>query len=182
MNQESDGQGLGLVHVYTGNGKGKTTAAIGAGIRAAGHGYAVKMVQFMKGEWFPEYGEIKVIMGLENFEVEQFATKHFLEPDDIRPEDREAIGRAMDASRKAVSDNSNDVVILDEITVACEFGLISPDDILDLIERKGETMELIITGRYAPDEVIDKGDIVTRMEKVKHPYDQGVKAQKGREW
>lgn len=185
---------FGQVHVYTGNGKGKTTAAVGAGLRAAGHGYSVHMVQFMKGEWFPQYGEVKSLQDNENFTVEQFATQHFIEPDDVTEHDRETVEKAMEASRRAV-DSNYDIVILDEINVASHFGLVSEDEMLELIESKSPETELILTGRYAPESVIHEAGLVTRMENVRHPYDgdgdgdeaevddaEGMEAREGIEW
>ncbi|MDY7082024.1 MAG: cob(I)yrinic acid a,c-diamide adenosyltransferase, partial [Halobacteria archaeon] len=148
---------------------------------AIGHDWSVHMVQFMKGEPFPEYGEISIIRELDGFSVEQFPTKHFVSEDDVREQDKRVMQDALEASRIAVN-SSYDMVILDEINVACHFGLIDASEVVELTESTD--CELVLTGRYAPSEVVEKADIVTRMEKVEHPYDSGddTDAREGVEW
>jgi cob(I)alamin adenosyltransferase len=173
---------LGLVHVYTGDGKGKTTSAIGTGIRAVGHGYKVHMIQFMKGgEKFPQYGEIISLKNVPNFTVEQYPTEHFVQGK-TSEKDKETINKALARAREVTSSGEFDLVILDEINVACHFGLIKVSDVVDLISSKAPHTELILTGRKAPYEVIEKADLVSNIENIKHPFDRGVKARKGVEF
>jgi cob(I)alamin adenosyltransferase len=150
----------GLVIVYTGNGKGKTTAALGIVLRAVGHGMKVGMIQFIKGEWY--YGELTSARRLE-------------------PEfDLVAAGKvALDLIRKKMSEKKYDILILDEINYAAKIGLISVSEILDILKRRPKGMTLVLTGNYAPQEIIDLADLVTEMREVKHPYKLGIKAEKG---
>lgn len=174
---------LGLVHVYTGDGKGKTTAAIGAGIRAAGHGYKVHMIQFMKGgKNFPEYGEIIALKRISNFTVEQYGLPHFIQRSGATKEDKKVANKALDRAREVTKNGEFNLVILDEINVAMYFGLIKLGEVLGLIDSKAERTELILTGRRAPSQLIKKADLVSQIKNVKHPFDRGIKARKGVEF
>ena len=170
----------GLIHVYTGNGKGKTTAAMGLIVRSVGHGGKVAMVQFMKG--WPFYGEIKGLNYLPG--VELFRTggeKCFRKGEHTEKDVREA-QRGLEISRKCVVDPKYDLVVLDEINVAVNFGLLALSDVLNLISIKLPTIELVLTGRYAPNELIEVADLVTEMVEVKHPYQKDIMARKGIEY
>ncbi len=169
----------GTVQLYTGDGKGKTTASLGAAIRAAGHGKSVLMIQFMKGRL---YGELEAAKRIDGFAIEQYGRDEFVDPKDPDPVDRELAARGWARALEAVGDETLDLLILDEINVAVSFGLVALEDVIRLIVKKPERLELILTGRYAPDELIDLADTVTEMREVKHHYQKGVKARKGVEY
>ena len=170
----------GLVEIFTGKGKGKTSAALGAIIRALGHGLRVYIVFFMKGD-FP-YGEQKILCQLPNCTVERFGFQEFVDPDHVKPEEKEEARKALEAARKAMHSGKYDLVILDEVNVAATWKLIDVDDVIKLISSKPEKVELILTGRYADPKLIEQADLVTDMVKVKHPFDKGIKSRKGFEY
>ncbi len=170
----------GLVHVYTGDGKGKTTAALGLAMRAAGHALRVYIIQFMKG--WPNYGELKTVGGHPQITLRQFGRPEFVDPDKPEPVDREMAQEALREARRVLTSGSYDVVILDEVNVALKYGLIELRDVLALIEEKPKHLELVLTGRYAPPEVIERADLVTEMREVKHPYRIGIEGQEGIEY
>lgn len=167
----------GLVEVFTGDGKGKTSAALGIALRAVGHGLRVHIVFFMKGE-FP-YGEQKTLTMLSNITFERFGSERFVDPANIKAEEKEEARKALDAARKAMLSLNYDIIILDEINVAVSWKLIDVEEVVNLINARPEKVELILTGRHADPRVIQKADLVTMMMKVKHPYDRGVLARKG---
>ena len=170
---------IGLVHVYTGNGIGKTTCSLGVALRAIGWGAKVCMIQFIKG--YSEIGEIKFADSFkDNFLIKQFALDLSLGIGDNKSKSRqkealEALNYARDIIKSAVFD----IVILDEINNALHFELISTDEVLELIKNKPSKTELILTGRDAPQVIIDAADYVTEMTLVKHPFYEGVGARKG---
>lgn len=170
---------LGLIQIYTGDGKGKTTAAIGQAIRACGHGLKTIMIQFMKGR---EYGELKLAKGMKNFTVEQYGRDAFVEKNNPTKKDLELAQNGLDRTREVIISNNYDIVILDEINVAIDYGLIKLDAVVDLIKNKPKGVEIILTGRYAPPEIIRIADLVSEMKEVKHPYTKGVKGRKGIEY
>jgi cob(I)alamin adenosyltransferase len=170
----------GLVEIFTGEGKGKTSAALGAIIRALGHGFHVYIVFFMKGD-FP-YGEQKVLCQFPNCTVEKFGFQEFVDPSNVKPEEKEEAKKALEAARKAMLSLKYDVVILDEVNVAAAWKLIDVSDVIRLIKEKPEKVELILTGRYADKKVIELADLVTDMVKVKHPFDKGILSRKGIEY
>jgi len=170
----------GLVIVYTGKGKGKTTAALGIALRSVGHGLKVVMIQFIKGEWY--YGELTSSKRLEpQFEMIA-AGKGFVGiiDDDHPIEDHQiAAQQAIALAKKKLSDNICDVMILDEINYAIKLNLLSIQDVLGIIKTKHEKTTLVLTGNYAPKEIIDVADLVTEMKNIKHPFQSGIKAKKG---
>lgn len=170
----------GLVQVFTGNGKGKTTAAIGTIIRAAGHDFKIYLVSFMKGDY--AYGEYKILASLPNVEISKFGFRTLIDPADIKPEEKEQAVLALAAAREAVTSGRYDLVVLDEVNVALGFKLIELEDVISLIREKPDHVELILTGRYVDNEILELADLVTEMVKVKHPYDAGIKARKGIEY
>jgi cob(I)alamin adenosyltransferase len=172
--------GKGLVQVFTGNGKGKTTAALGTILRAAGHGFRVFIVFFMKGNY--DYGEYSTLAKLPNVDMANFGFRHLTDPNNVKPEEIEQAGLALAAARDAVLGGNYDLVVLDEVNVALDFNLIEVDDVIKLIQDKPSSVELILTGRYADTKIIELADLVTEMVKVKHPFDKGIKARKGIEY
>jgi len=170
----------GLVIVYTGNGKGKTTAALGIVLRAVGHGMRVGMIQFIKGEWY--YGELTSARRLEpEFDLVA-AGKGFvgiLDDDHHIDDHMNAAKVALEIIKNKMSEKKYDILILDEINYAAKIGLISVSEMLDILKRRPKAMTLVLTGNYAPQEIIDLADLVTEMREVKHPYKLGIKAEKG---
>jgi cob(I)alamin adenosyltransferase len=170
----------GLVQVFTGNGKGKTTAALGTIIRAAGHGLRVFIIFFMKGNY--KYGEYSTLSRLPNVATANFGFRSLTDPANLKPEEIEQARLALATAREAVLSGNYDLVVLDEVNVALGFNLIKLDEVIKLIRDKPPSVELILTGRYADARIIELADLVTEMVKVKHPFDKGIKARKGIEY
>ena len=174
------GEGFGKVHVITGPGKGKTTAAFGLAMRAAGHGYRVCVVQFMKtGE---TTGEFMAAKHIENIEVVQFGSGRFVAPGKPTEADVEAARAALDAVRTRLARGSCQMIVLDEVNVAVWMGLIEVGEVLEVLESRPSGTEMVLTGRNAPEEFIEHADYVSVIESAKHPYDNGAGARKGVEW
>jgi cob(I)alamin adenosyltransferase len=173
-------QKRGLIQVYTGQGKGKTTAALGLALRAAGHGLRVEIVQFLKG--WPGYGELKGVDWLPTVAIHAFGRSGWIHPDHPEPEDFDRAANALAFAHQLLAGGDADIVILDEVNVALDYGLLSLADLLGLLDAKPPAMELILTGRNAPPALIQRADLVTEMRLVKHPYDQGIKARRGVEF
>ena len=168
---------IGLVHVFTGDGKGKTSAALGVTLRALGQGLKVYIVFFMKGNY--SYGERNVLSELPNVKFDSFGGKGFIDPKNIKPEDIEQASLALAAAHKAMLSGKYDLVVLDEVNVAVAFKLVEVDEVIKLLNDKPQNVHLILTGRRADAEIVKRADLVTEMLKIKHPYDKGIKAQKG---
>ncbi|MFC2157540.1 cob(I)yrinic acid a,c-diamide adenosyltransferase [Acidobacteriota bacterium] len=168
----------GYIQVYTGNGKGKTTAALGQALRAAGRGLNTYIGQFLKGQ---EYGELEAARKLSpHITIEQFGRKGFIhvtkDPDEL---DIKMAREGLEKCRSALRSQKYDLVILDEINVALYFKVLTEGDVLGLLDQKPDSVELILTGRHAPDFLIQRADLVTEMKEVKHYYAQGIKARDG---
>ena len=166
----------GYIQIYTGNGKGKTTAALGLSIRASGHKKRTYIGQFMKGQ---KYGELYALKDNPYIDIEQFGIGKCIRKEEVTEQYIEKSKNALDKCKEIILNGSYDIVILDEINVAIWFGLINEKDVLDIIEKKPEKLELVLTGRYAPQTLIDKADLVTEMKCIKHCYDEGVYAREG---
>lgn len=168
----------GLIQVYTGNGKGKTTAALGLALRAVGHGLKVLIIQFMKGN--TEYGELESARKLFPYlTIKSSGRKVFISethPDAI---DIQLALEGFSLAKTAIENKEFDIVILDEINLAVDYGLIPLSELLQLIDAKPTTVELILTGRNARPEIIEKADLVTEMMDRKHYSNKGVSARKG---
>jgi len=169
----------GLVQVFTGDGKGKTSAAIGAVIRALGHGLKVYIAFFMKGA-HPS-GEFHILSQIPSVTMASFGSG-FVDPRNIKAEERDEAEKALAAAREAMLSGKYDMVVLDEVNVAVAFGLIAVDEVLKLINEKPERVELILTGRRADTKLVQAADLVTECLKIKHPYDMGVAARGGIEF
>jgi cob(I)alamin adenosyltransferase len=170
----------GLIIVYTGKGKGKTTAALGIALRATGYDKKICMIQFIKGSW--HYGEMISSKRLEpEFEMVAVGKGFVGIIDDKTPieEHKEVASEAIKISTTKIQSGNYDIVILDEINYAINLGLIELEEVLNLIKSKPSTLDLVLTGNYAKDEIIELADLVTEMKEIKHPFQQGKKAKKG---
>lgn len=168
----------GFIQIYTGNGKGKTTAAIGQAVRAAGFGLKSYIAQFMKEFPYNEHKGLKYLS--EWITIEQFAGDEFVykkEPPGKKEKDKARRGLAT-AKAKMLS-GKYDLIILDEVCVSIYYGLFSDEEILTFMKQKPENIELILTGRYCPDKLLDKADLVTEMKEIKHYYQEGITARRG---
>jgi cob(I)alamin adenosyltransferase len=167
----------GLVHVYTGDGKGKTTAALGLAVRAVGQGIRVILIQFLKGQ---RGGEHFFVSKYNPFEIVQISAG------DIRGKSKEQLvaeaKKTLAYAEQAIFSGKYDLVILDEILVAVGQGLITVKQILDLIDSKPKALELVLTGREAHREIIERADLVTEMLLIKHPFTEGTTARRGIEY
>lgn len=191
---------LGLIQVYTGNSKGKTTAALGLSIRAIGHGYKVAFLQLMKGSNY--YGELVTLKRLS----EDIFHKQFGRPcphsgdikegtgkcigcgncfirkgDDITDDRKEAL-QALEFIKEQMHSGKFDIMVLDEILNCIYFDLLTEQEVLDLLNQKPDKLEVILTGRNASKGIIDRADLVTNMEMIKHPYEKGIMARRGIEY
>ena len=166
----------GYIQVYTGNGKGKTTAALGLALRGAGAGLKTYIAQFMKGVYYSELEALKRFDDL--ITLRQFGRDSFVheKPDQ---EDIDLATTGFQEASHALISGEYDIVILDEANVAVYFRILTIEQLMSLIEDKPDHVELVITGRYAPEQVIERADLVTEMRDVKHYYDQGVAARAG---
>lgn len=170
----------GKVHVITGPGKGKTTAAFGLALRAAGHGIRVCIVQFMKtGE---STGEAISVRRIPEIELVQFGTGRFVDPKKVSSEDIDCARKALEHARKALESGRCGLLILDEVNVAASFGLLQPKEVIELLGSRGKGVEVVLTGRNAPLEFIDYADYVSVIDSWKHPFDKGAEPRKGIEW
>lgn len=170
---------LGLVQVYTGIGKGKTTASLGLAFRASGRGLNVLMIQFLKPS--ESYGEHLAAEKVPNFTILPLGLDHMMSKvpreTDIRIA-RETLQRAKDE----IYSERYDLVILDEINNAMSWKLLSPADVIGMLKERPKNIEIVLTGRGAPEEIIEYADLVTEMGMIKHPFDKGVRARKGIEY
>ncbi|MFH0764208.1 MAG: cob(I)yrinic acid a,c-diamide adenosyltransferase [Candidatus Omnitrophota bacterium] len=168
----------GLIHVYTGGGKGKTTAALGLAIRAAGSGLKVSIHQFVKKG---EYGELKALKKIKNIAIRQCGGRCFVKG---KPKygDVERAKNGFKAAARDINSCKYDLVILDEINIALKLGLIKTKDVISLIIRKPKGVELVLTGRGSPAAVLKKADLITEMREIKHPFKLGVRARAGIEY
>jgi len=173
----------GLIIIHTGNGKGKTTAALGLAMRAWGDGLRVLILQFIKGGW--KYGEIETIKKLGEIdgriELRRLG-KGFQRNTDDKAEHIEAAKEALKEAGKAFESGNYDLIILDEINYAVKFELITVEDVKALLAKRPVELHVVLTGRDAKEDIIDMADLVTEMKLIKHPYQKGIKAQKGIEF
>ena len=168
----------GLVHIYTGDGKGKTTAALGLALRAAGQGLDVIIIQFLKGD--PDCGEHLFASKHHPFEIVQFTKGNcFTLPEEQLRND---IEKTMTFAEDTINSGNYQMVILDEIFVAINRKLLESSQIIEFIRRKPESIELVLTGRNAPSEILKMADYVTEMKMINHPYTNGIKGRKGIEY
>lgn len=166
----------GYIQVYTGNGKGKTTAAMGLAIRAAGAGLRVYIAQFVKGMKYSEHDTLGRLS--DSITVKQYGRSCFIYRD---PEEKDiqAAQEGLKELKKIMSSGEYQVIILDEANIATHFNLFSVEDLLDFMRAKPEDVELVITGRMADPRVIEEADLVTEMKEIKHYYQKGIQARAG---
>lgn len=172
----------GLIQIYTGDGKGKSSAAIGQAVRAAGHGFRVGMVCFFKDPQLfgdGEFGPLQKI-GISTF---LFAKRHphFYKEMSLG-EVREECLKGLEFIRGLFVDGTWDMLVLDELNIALRDGFLKEEELLALLEAKPQKLELILTGRGATEGIIEKADLVSQIKKIKHPYDQGVQGREGIEY
>jgi len=171
----------GLIQIYTGDGKGKTTAAFGLAIRAVGHGFRVYIIQFMKGkDDTGELGGLKRLMP--ECQIEHFGGLGWVHKGELQEDHLQEARKGFLKAQEVVLSGEWDIVILDEIINALWFGLISENDVLELLSKKPSHVELVLTGRNASPALIEKADLVTEMVQKKHPFEQGVMARQGIEY
>ena len=175
----------GLTIVYTGDGKGKTSAALGAALRALGHSWRVLVLQFFKGDWPITFGEVALSERLKpQFEVRQLGKGFVNYMGDKKPMDEHlaAAREALAAARECIASGRYDLIILDEIIYAIDYAgvqLVSLEEVLELIDARPASVNLILTGRNAPQAIVDRADLVTEMTEIKHPWQKKIPAQAG---
>jgi cob(I)alamin adenosyltransferase len=168
----------GYVQVYTGNGKGKTTAALGLALRAAGHGMKTYIGQFLKGQTYGELAAVRRLAPLVT--IEQFGRRGFIHvTENPEDEDIERARQGLEKCRRAMRSRKFRVIVLDEICVALHFRLLSENDVLDFLAQKPKNVEVVLTGRYAPPALLRRADLVTEMKEKKHYFARGVRARAG---
>jgi cob(I)alamin adenosyltransferase len=170
----------GLIIIYYGNGKGKTTAALGVALRAIGYNHNICMIQFIKGEW--DYGELYSTNKLKpNFEL-IVTGKGFvgiIDDDHLIEEHIQSSKNALKIAKEKISSRQYNTIILDEVNYALKLNLISEEDVINLIKSKPVELNIIMTGNYISDKILELADLVTEMKEIKHPYKKGTKAKKG---
>ena len=174
----------GLTIVYTGDGKGKTTAAIGLTVRAAGNRMRVFFLQFIKGRW--KTGEREILRGLPGVDLEVtgrgFTIESLRDPRIPLEDHAAAAAYGWQIAKRIVAEHQYDVVVLDEILGAVSAGLVPLDEVVELARSKPLELHLVLTGRNAPAELIEVADLVSEVQPIKHPFDRGIKAQRGIEF
>jgi len=170
----------GLLIVFTGNGKGKTTAALGMAVRAAGHSMRTLVLQFIKGAW--KYGELEALKRFDEIDIKPLGTGFTWKKENM-DEDRRLARIGWNLASEAIERGDYNIVVLDELNLIMAYGLLPVAEVLDALGRRPEGLHVVITGRNAPDELIAAADLVTEMREIKHPYrEQSIQAQKGIEF
>lgn len=169
----------GYIQIYTGNGKGKTTAALGLALRAAGAGMKIYFAQFIKGK---HYSELSILKNrIPEITIKQYGLGCFI-VDKPTEDDINAAIKGLNEIANIILSEKYDMIVLDEITIALYYKLFSADRLIKVLQSKSDKTEIVITGRYAPDELIKIADLVTEMKEIKHYYKDGVEARKGIEF
>ncbi len=169
----------GLIMVFTGDGKGKTTAAVGQAVRALGHGYRVYMIHFMKGR---DYGEFLAVGQMPNITVVKAGRDCFVKRGDPDPVDVDLAREGFSTAEKAILSGEYDLVVLDEIIIAVDYGLLEEDELLALLKKKPADVTVILTGRSASTELVKMADMVSEVLAIKHHYEQNVECCRGIEY
>ena len=170
----------GMLQVYTGNGKGKTTAALGQAFRALGHKKRVLLIQFMKRG--KDFGELKAAQRFSKFEILQAGRRGWVNRDSISSKDRQSAQKGLEAAKKAIKSKKYDLIILDELNVAVDFGLVKVQQIKEILKNRPQTAEVIITGRGAHPEILKIADLVSEIRELKHYYKKGILSRAGIEY
>lgn len=165
----------GYIHVYTGNGKGKTTAALGLAVRGVSAGKKVFFAQFIKGM---AYSELKSQDFMPNFKIQQFGKNCFIYNDPTE-EDVKLARNGLESCKEILKSGEYDIVVLDELNIAVYYKLFTVEEVIETIKSRASHVEVIITGRYADDKLIEIADLVTDMKEVKHYYMQGIESRRG---
>jgi cob(I)alamin adenosyltransferase len=166
----------GYIHIYTGDGKGKTTAALGLAIRAAGYGMKTYIGQFMKGQ---HYGELTALRDHPCITIEQYGDVECVHREEITQKHKDQAKQGLKRAREMMLSNQYNIIILDEINVAVWFDVIATEDVLELLNDRPENVEVILTGRRAPEAFLEMADLVSDITEIKHYYNRGVKARTG---
>ena len=170
----------GLLMVFTGNGKGKTTAALGMALRAVGHGMRVCVIQFIKGSW--SYGELESVKRFSDLVDFHVMGRGFTWKSEDIEKDRKIARDAWQFAKESMASEKYDMVILDELTYLKKLKAIDEAEMVDVLSVKSEKLHVVVTGRGAPQALIDAADLVSEVQAVKHPFQKGIKAQKGIEF
>jgi cob(I)alamin adenosyltransferase len=174
----------GLTLVFTGNGKGKTTAAVGLTVRAAGNRMRVFFLQFIKGQW--KTGEREILRGLPGVDLEVtglgFTIERLRNPKISLEDHAGAAAHGWEVARQIVAEGSYDVVVLDEVLGAVNAGLVPRGELIEMVQHKPPELHLVLTGRGAPPELVEAADLVSEIQAIKHPLERGIKAQRGLEF
>lgn len=170
----------GLIHVYTGKGKGKTTAAFGLAVRACGHGAKIAIVQFMKGSCV--YGELEGVKHLPGLTLIHTGRDVCIFRGEESEEDYAEAARGIGLAEEFITSGDYDLVVLDEINVASDMGLVDSNKVVDILRRKSPRTEVVLTGRNAPQDYIEMADYVTEMREIKHPFRKGLDGRVGTEY
>lgn len=170
----------GLLIVLTGNGKGKTTSALGMALRAAGHSMRTLVLQFIKGAW--KYGELEALKRFPEIEIRPLGSGFTWRKESLE-EDRRLAAAGWNIAAEAIERGDHEMVILDELNLVLAYGLLPVAEVLETLRRRPAELHVVVTGRSAPQELLDAADLVTEMREIKHPYrDQSLRAQKGIEF
>lgn len=170
----------GLLQIYTGDGKGKTTAALGLALRASGQGASVAIIQFMKG--WEHYGELTAVKRLENVTLVQTGRPDYVYRGRETEKDYAEAERGLALAREFIKSGEYGLLILDEINVALDYGLVKVRDVVEIVVNRPMEMEMLLTGRNADSELLALADLVTEMKEIKHPYQNGVESRRGVEY
>ncbi|MCW5205311.1 cob(I)yrinic acid a,c-diamide adenosyltransferase [Desulfobulbus sp. F5] len=170
----------GLLIVYTGNGKGKTTAALGLTLRSLGHGHRVCFIQFIKGSW--KYGELTAVERFADLLDFHVMGRGFTWKSDDLEKDAAAASEGWELVQKIIAEGRHQLIVLDELTYLVRYNMLSEQEILDVLARRRPSVHVVVTGRGAGEQLMQAADLVTELREVKHPYRQGIKAQKGIEF
>ncbi len=175
-----DGGKKGLLIIYTGRGKGKTTAALGLSLRTLGHGHRVCFIQFIKGSW--KYGEMEAAARFADLLDFHVMGRGFTWKSDDLQKDAAAARHGWELARKVIEEGRHRLVVLDELTYLIRYQMLTEEDVLAVLNRRGPTTHVVITGRGAGENLIQAADLVTELQEVKHPYAAGIRAQQGIEF
>ncbi len=170
----------GLLIVLTGNGKGKTTSALGQAMRAAGNGMRVCFIQFIKGSW--KYGEMEAMKRFSDIIDFRVMGRGFTWKSDDIEKDRKAAATAWGQASDAIGSGDFSLVVLDEFTYVMNYDMVDGSQVLEVLKNRPSGVHVVITGRDAPEDLIEAADLVTEMREVKHPYKRGIRAQRGVEF